>query len=127
MIFSYNPVEKPKHRRNKPKRGRHTAITDKVREEVERRSGGACERCGRTRAKHWYEMAHLVNASAIGSGRDPWNIAKLCGPKTATGTCHQIADETAEGKEWKMRKLAELLEYYANEGREWAVKFNNVP
>ncbi|WP_068775805.1 hypothetical protein [Paenibacillus sp. FJAT-26967] len=113
-MFRLNPAPKPKHRRIKPKRGDLTRITDKVRKEVERRSKGRCERCGCTRAKHWFEHAHLINASQLGSGGEPWNIAKLCGPRTATGTCHQFADDTATGREWCMDYRFELIAYYTD-------------
>lgn len=118
MTLPFTPVPKPKHKRGKPKRGTHTKITQKVRGEVDRRTGG-CERCSRTIPEHWFEMAHLENASQMGSGRVPWNVAKLCGPRTATGTCHQICDDTAAGRAWKRQKRAELIEYYTNgAGRE---------
>lgn len=126
-MFDFRPVPKVQHRRNKPKRGRHTAITDKCSNEVKRRSSEltlegymVCERCGCSIPKVRFERAHLINASQYGEGGQPWNIAILCGPKTETGTCHQWADETAEGKAWKMEKRAELLEYYTvGDGRHW--------
>jgi hypothetical protein len=124
MLFEYNPVAKPSHRRNKPKRGRHTAITDKCSNEVKRRASEPgwleCERCGCSNPQYRFERAHLVNASQYGEGGQPWNIALLCGPKTQTGTCHQWADETREGHEWKMKKRAELIDYYTvGGGRHW--------
>lgn len=98
-------------RRRKPKQRNRTRITQKVREEVLERSGGRCEWCGRSQA-YAFEMAHLTNAGQQGTGREPWNIALLCGPKVNTGTCHQIADETRRGRKWKMEKQEELKSYY---------------
>ena len=98
-------------KRFKPKRKNRTRITQKVRKEVLDRSQGRCERCGRTSA-YCFEMAHLINASQGGVGYDPANIVLLCGPKVNTGTCHQWADETREGREWKQAKHEELKEYY---------------
>lgn len=117
MNFAWNPVPKPSHKRLKPKRGRHTAITDKVRKEVIRRASEengypVCECCGCSQPEGWFENAHLTNASQYGSGRVPWNIALLCGPRTLTGSCHQRADDTAAGRDWKIRKQADLYIYY---------------
>lgn len=104
-------VPKPNHKRRKPKRGNTSKITNKVRDEVSQRSEGKCERCGRTSA-YAFEMAHLVQASQGGRGDDPANVVLLCGPSVNTGTCHNFADYTAEGREWRMKKRKELIEYY---------------
>ncbi|GAA5418056.1 hypothetical protein Pryu01_03138 [Paraliobacillus ryukyuensis] len=104
-------VPKPNHKRSKPKRGNTSKITNKVRDEVLQRSEGKCERCGRTSA-YAFEMAHLVQASQGGSGDDPANVALLCGPSVNTGTCHNFADYTAKGREWRMNKRKELIGYY---------------
>ncbi|MDQ0091628.1 hypothetical protein J2T12_005068 [Paenibacillus anaericanus] len=123
--FGFNPVSKPDYERNKPKRGKHTAITDKCSTEVHRRSSElngciTCELCGTTSPRIRFERAHLVNASQYGSGNEPWNIADVCGPKTDTGTCHQIIDETALGKRIKQQKRIELIEYYKHgEGKKY--------
>lgn len=118
MDLSNQPVKaipKPSHKRYKPKQGNRTKITQKVRKEVLRRSGGKCERCGRT-SSYAFEMAHLISAGQQGSGKEPWNIALLCGPKVNTGTCHNWADETREGREWRKAKREELRRYYGLEG-----------
>lgn len=107
----YSKEQQLKSNRNKPKRGNLTKITQKVRREVEERSEGKCERCGRINA-YCFEMAHLQNASQLGSGSEPWNVALLCGPKVNTGTCHNIADETKEGKEWKQAYREKLKKLY---------------
>lgn len=105
------PAPKPKHKRRVPKQRNRTRITQKAREEVLRRSEGRCERCGRTSA-YAFEMAHLVQASSGGRGDDKTNVVLLCGPSTNTGTCHNFADYTSEGREWRMEKKAELERYY---------------
>ena len=115
------------HKRIKPKRGRHTAITDKCSNEVKRRASEGnpegyviCEFCGCSRPAVRFERAHLINASQYGSGGQPWNLAYVCGPKTVTGTCHQILDETEKGRERKMKKRAEFIEYYTiGPGKHW--------
>lgn len=109
---------KPSHKRFKKKRGNHTAVTDKVRKEVARRSMErfninvpCCEICGTTRM---LTAAHLVNASQYGSGGVPWNIAYICGTHGWTDTCHHRIDNTAEGREWKLNYAIELVEYYTD-------------
>lgn len=105
------PKVNPNHKRRVPKQRDRTRITQKVRKEVYERSGGKCERCGRTRA-YSFEYAHLVQASSLGSGKDPANIAYLCGPSVNTGTCHNFADYTSDGRKWRMSKRKELMSYY---------------
>lgn len=105
------PKVNPNHKRRKPKQSTRTRITNKVREEVLRRSEGKCERCNRTSA-YSFEMSHLVQASQGGSGDEPWNVALLCGPSVNTGTCHNFADYTAKGREWRKHKRKELKNYY---------------
>ncbi len=102
---------KPNFKRKSPKRSAITKITEKVRREVLERSEGKCERCGRTSA-YAFEMSHLIQASQGGSGSDPANVVLLCGPSVNTGTCHNFADYTAAGKEWRMKKRKELIDYY---------------
>lgn len=112
----WNPVPKPSFKRQKRTRKQNGAITQKVREEVLRRSGCVCERCGTVLA-YAFEMAHLIKRSQGGSGREPWNIVLLCGPSTDSGTCHHFADYTAQGRAWRMKKRAELMKLYNPE--EW--------
>src|SRR5690625_7813913 len=101
------PVPKPKHRRRVPKQRNRTRITQKVREEVMERSGGKCERCGRSRA-YAFEYAHLQKASQMGRGDDPANIVLLGGPSVNTGTCHKVADYTMEDTKWQRKKRKKL-------------------
>lgn len=112
------PVPKinPNHKRRVPKRGNLTKITKSVRREVLRRSEGKCERCGRTNA-YAFEMAHLQQASQLGPGNEPANIVLLCGPSVNSGTCHHFADYTAKGREWRMQKRKELMNYYGRKER----------
>ncbi|WP_409346795.1 hypothetical protein [Paenibacillus sp. MBLB4367] len=77
-----------------------------------------CERCGRNNRT----AAHMENASQLGPGNVPWNVCNLCGTHGTKG-CHDWADNTRDGIEWKMKKRTELLEYYAAEGRKWAASF----
>jgi hypothetical protein len=119
-------VPKPNHGRNKPKRGSLTKITQKVRDEVNRRSmeNGfhfvpVCERCGYSSD---LTKAHLVNASQGGRGDDPANVVNLCGSHGIGGSdnkggCHDWADNSTAGREWKKAKRLELIEYYGGVGR----------
>jgi hypothetical protein len=110
-MFEYTPVPKPSYKRGKPRRGQFTRITQKVRQEVIRRSNGHCERCGRSQA-YSFEMAHLINASQGGSGSEFWNVALLCGPSVNSGTCHHWADYTQEGRSWRLSFRERLKEKY---------------
>lgn len=105
------PKINPNHKRRVPKQRNRTRITPKVRKEVKRRSEGRCERCGCTNP-YSFEFAHLEQASSLGPGDDPSNIAYLCGPSVNTGTCHNFADYTAKGREWRKQKKRELEGYY---------------
>jgi hypothetical protein len=112
--MTFNPYPKEKQlqsKRKSIKRKNLTRITQKVREEVLRRSEGKCERCGKSSA-YAFEMAHLQQASQGGRGNDPANVALLCGPSVNSGTCHHFADYTGKGKEWRKQKRMELQNYY---------------
>src|SRR5690625_3271663 len=103
---------KPNHKRRLTKRGTRTRITQKARNEVYDRVGYRhCERCKRSQA-YAFEVAHLQQASQLGSGDDPANLVLLCGPSVNSGTCHWWIDSTKEGRAWAMEKRKELQEYY---------------
>lgn len=110
--MTFKPVPKPNHKRLKQKRGNKSRITQNVRNEVLRRSEHKCERCGRSQA-YAFEMAHLKQSSAGGCGNVPYNVVLLCGPSVNTGTCHNWADYTKEGREWRISKREELMVLYA--------------
>ncbi len=103
------PKINPNHKRRVKKNA--TKITQKVTDEVLRRSGGRCERCGKSSA-YAFERAHLIQASQGGRGDDPANIVLLCGPSVNSGTCHNWCDYTAAGRMWRMQKRKELEQYY---------------
>lgn len=114
IVFTLNKVDKPKHKRGKQKVGNVTKVTDKVRKECDRRSMEVwdcnmpcCERCGMNHRT----AAHMQNASQIGSGGVPWNVVNLCGTHGTKG-CHDWADNTREGMDWKKQKAQELYDYY---------------
>jgi hypothetical protein len=105
------PKINPNHKRRVPKAGTRSKITKAVNDEVMRRSEGRCERCGRSQA-YAFERAHLIQSSQGGRGDEPYNIVLLCGPSVNTGTCHNFADYTAKGREWRMAKRKELIAFY---------------
>ena len=121
VTFGFNPVAKPSHGRNKQKRKDVTKVTDKVRKEIARRSMelleidiAGCEHCGYTRDLC---AAHMDNASQMGSGSEPWNVAYLCGSHgiggfNGKGGCHDWADNTKAGREWKEQYGKMLRKYY---------------
>jgi 5-methylcytosine-specific restriction endonuclease McrA len=111
VCLDFNPCPKPSHKRGKPRRGQFTRITQKVRQEVLERSEGRCERCGRSQS-YSFEMGHLINASQGGSGSEPWNIALLCGPSVNSGTCHNWADYTEDGRRWRLAFRERLEKKY---------------
>lgn len=112
--MTFKPVPKPTR---KPKNNRHTKITQKARSEVYERANGKCERCLTTNP-YAFEVAHLIPASKLGRGDDPSNLVLLCGPSVNTGTCHNWADYTAEGREWRMNKRNELIDYYEQQNQQ---------
>jgi hypothetical protein len=119
-------VPKPNHKRNKPKRGSLTRITQAVRDEVNRRSMEmmgtdvpVCEKCGYARD---LTKAHLISAAQGGSGSDPANIVNLCGSHgigghDGKGGCHDRADNSLAGRVWKEVMRCKLLDYYGGVGR----------
>lgn len=114
-------IPKPQHKRRVQKRGQKSKFTTKVRREIEERSGGCCERCGRSRA-YCFEIAHLISAGQLGEGDVPWNGVLLCGPQVHRGkyqTCHAWVDSTAEGLEWRKKKRERLFKLYQSGIREW--------
>jgi nitrate/TMAO reductase-like tetraheme cytochrome c subunit len=68
------------------------AITKKVREEVEERSSGVCERCYSARA---LQMAHLVSRKQVIEETTAEILLHVC------VSCHKWLDETPEGIQYK--------------------------
>lgn len=111
------PCPKPKHKRRVPTRKDRGRITPEVAEEVIRRAGGRCEKCGFPPVPgtnvNRLELAHLIQRSQGGRGDVPWNIAHLCGPSTNTGTCHNEIDyKRRTNRDWIVNKIAELQAQY---------------
>lgn len=93
-------VPKPSHKRNKPTAKQRGQISMKVRREVETRSEGYCECCGKHKNSVWgLQKAHLIRRWKLNE-TTAQDIADLCGPSVNTGTCHWWIDNTKEGREW---------------------------
>jgi hypothetical protein len=92
-------------------------ISQKVRDKVNARTSfapiGCCERCKKNRNGYWtLEQAHIDSRGSIDHKTTEFDLARLCGPSTQSGTCHHFA-HTGEGKAWMyefQNKLYELLE-----------------
>jgi 5-methylcytosine-specific restriction endonuclease McrA len=89
LADQFNPVEKPQHKRNKPKRGNHTKFSPKVRKIIIARDDGLCVRCKRP----YHNIHHITFASAGGEGH-PANGVCVC------GECHAMAHKCREYRKW---------------------------
>ncbi|OUS73014.1 hypothetical protein B1748_23700 [Paenibacillus sp. MY03] len=94
-------VPKPNFKRGKPTAKQRGAIPDKVRKEVDARSGECCERCGKHKNAVWtLEKAHVTRRWRSESKCTAYDIVNLCGPSSDSSTCHHWADYTRAGREW---------------------------
>ena len=107
MDFGFNPVSKPSYRRRKPTSKMRGRITTDVYNAAYERSGGRCERCGKTEG---LQAAHLIRRWKIESQTTANDIAILCGPSVNTGTCHNWVDYTREGRDWAAEYRSQLYE-----------------
>jgi hypothetical protein len=112
-------VPKPSYGRRKPTAKQRGNISPSVSKEVIRRSGNVCERCGWTIGRYdptgrkmGLQNAHLIRRGNVKVKTEPWDVARLCGPSVNTGTCHNIIDYTAKGKEWAAEYREQLIQRY---------------
>jgi 5-methylcytosine-specific restriction endonuclease McrA len=89
LAAEFNPVAKPSHGRNKPKRGNHTKFSPKARKTIVERDEGLCVRCKRL----YHNIHHVTFASAGGIG-DPANGVCVC------IQCHNWAHAGKAGRVW---------------------------
>lgn len=101
MSLPFNPIPKPKHKRNKPTAKQRGRISPEVYKLALRRSGGRCELCGRpgNPAYGTLQCAHLIRRWKLPKTTEN-DVAMLCGPSVNSGTCHHWVDYTREGKKW---------------------------
>lgn len=103
-----NKVEKQKlkHKRNKPRLRDRGLVRPEVYAAAYEAAGGRCERCGYVdgsfdpSGQKWgLEAAHAVRRRHLNE-TTPDDLIMLCGPSTNTGTCHNFADYTRDGRQW---------------------------
>jgi len=116
LDWGFNPAPKPQHKRAKKTAKQRGDISDKTREEVRRRSGGRCERCGWINGTHetsgckWgLQCSHLIRRPHVKGETNVNDLAMLCGPSVNTGTCHWWIDNTREGREWAAKFRDRLM------------------
>lgn len=109
-IGDFNPVPKPRHKRNRKTAKQRGQVTKDIYAEAWERSRGRCERCSRAEYEAWtLEAAHAERRWRYGQeGVTAEDIIILCGPQTQSGTCHHWADSTKEGRVWLIWKREEL-------------------
>lgn len=109
-IGDFNPVPKARHRRRSKTAKQRGQVNKVVYAEALKRSGGLCERCGRSGWQAWtLEAAHVERRWRYGQeGVTAADIVILCGPSTDSRTCHHWADCTREGREWLLNKREEI-------------------
>jgi hypothetical protein len=79
-------------RRIKPTQRQKGNIRSSIREQVQERSSGVCERCRSQRAT---QMAHITSRKQIDHVTTDKDLLHVCVP------CHKWLDETPEGIKWK--------------------------
>ena len=80
------------NKRIKPTQRQMGAISTSIREIVQERSSGICERCSSQRAMH---MAHIIGRKQIDHVTTEKDLLHVC------VYCHRWLDETEEGIKWK--------------------------
>lgn len=109
-IGDWNPIPKPKHKRNKKTARQRGSIPKAAYAKAWERSGGRCERCGKDEYQAWtLEAAHVERRwKTSQDGIGPADIVILCGPSTDSSTCHHWADYTRAGRQWLLYKREEI-------------------
>ncbi len=112
--FAYRPVTKESqlHRtRIKPTQKQMGDISTKVRKRVNERSNNCCERCMKHKSAVWtLEQAHITSRVRISHKTTEYDLVRLCGPSTQSGTCHHWVESTRIGKDWLEAFRLKLLE-----------------
>lgn len=121
-MFEYRPVPKPSHKkikkeqkinhnRNAPRLRDRGRVRPEVYNAAYERAGGRCERCGYkdgtidpSGQKWGLEAAHAVRRRHLEETTVD-DIIMLCGPSVNTGTCHNFADYSREGRNWMIEHI----------------------
>ena len=104
-MFTYNPVPKPQHKRIKPTARQRGEVTAKVRKQLQERSGGRCERCGRSGG---LQAAHITRRWKL----DRTTVDDVC---HLCVECHQWADSCKSGRDW-LEAFGDLLKKERSNG-----------
>lgn len=110
-----NSVPKRQFKRIKPTQRQLGEISARVRKIVNDRTSfapiGCCECCLKNRNGFMrLEQAHITSRVRIGHKTTEYDLARLCGPSTQSGTCHHWVESTRQGKEWMMEFESKLRE-----------------
>lgn len=100
--------KKVNHNRKSPRLRDRGRVRPEVYQTAYERCGGRCERCGYkdgsidpSGQKWGLEAAHAVRRRHLEETTDD-DLIMLCGPSTNSGTCHNFADYTREGRNWML-------------------------
>jgi hypothetical protein len=92
-------------KRVKPTQKQMGAISAKVRMTVNNRSAETgyprCEGCHKNKSACWtLENAHVEGRRSISHKTTEYDLLRLCGPSTDSGTCHHFVESTKQGKQY---------------------------
>ncbi len=91
LADEWNPVNKPSHKHNKPKRGASGKFSDETRQIIGERDKWPCVKCGGNQIES--VPHHIIYKSQLGKGTVD-NGVTIC------RTCHDWAHSCRAGREW---------------------------
>jgi 5-methylcytosine-specific restriction endonuclease McrA len=106
LLFEFNPVPKPTHKRRKAKRGSVSRFSPATIKAILERDRYRCVRCGAYRGIEPIPH-HIIFRSQMGSG-NMRNGATVC------RSCHDLAHDSKEVREWFERWRDEYLDEEGN-------------
>lgn len=82
-------------------------ISNAVRKIVNDRSAETgyprCEGCHKNKSACWtLENAHVEGRGSIPNKTTEYDLLRLCGPSTQSGTCHHYVESTKQGKQYML-------------------------
>lgn len=112
-MFSLRPVPKPQHKRGKLTQRQLGDISNTVRKRVNTRSAingyERCEGCHKNKLACWtLENAHIESRGSISHKTSEFDLLRLCGPSTQSGTCHHYVESSREGKQYMLDQRERL-------------------
>src|SRR5690625_1720280 len=109
-IRSITKSQQTKSKRIRPTQRQLGDISNKVRQQVRERSGGACEICRRARAM---EMAHIVGRKQLTRRTTVDDLLHLC------VACHRWLDGTPAGIKYKKVVVSEIERTTGEDDKQW--------